>query len=283
VEEIVGGREYLTSDMQPHNDVDQVPQSLAVASGFRGHWQRLLDDPQFDRSMMLAEVEQLPFVKLLDSCLGDGLCRVLEVGAGSATAIRCLAARHIGMFYALDILAESMQVAHRAMHRTGRSPVQFVVADVLQAPFPEESFDLVFSQGLIEHFKDPKQVVDAQVRLVKPGGWLVVRVPQRYNLFTFYKRWRMYRDNWPPGWETEYSPKKLAALGRSYGLALSHADGSGSFFQMVVVRILRHVLGISTLARLSRLSNGIDQYLGPWGRAHLCVEVAACFRKPFTP
>jgi SAM-dependent methyltransferase len=277
------GRKNLMSAMQLQNDVDHSLPSPALNFGFRGHWQRLLDDPEFDRKMILAEVEQGPFVRLLDSCLPDGACRVLEVGAGSATASRCLAAHRTGIFYALDIVAESMQVAHRAMERTGRSPVQFVVGDVLQAPFPENSFDLVFSQGLIEHFQDPNQIIEAHARLVKPGGWLVIRVPQEYNLFTLYKRWRMHRGNWPPGWETEYSPADLAALGCRYGLPFSHADGYGSFFQMVVVHALRHILGTSSLAKLIQVSHGIDRYLGAWGRTHLCLEVAACFRKPLAP
>jgi SAM-dependent methyltransferase len=269
------------STVQSQNDANSpLPSTLNL--GFRGHWQRLLDDPEFDRKMTLAQVEQAPFVKLLDACLPDGeeLCRVLEVGAGSATACRCLAARRHGTFFALDIVAESMQVARRAMQRTSRSPVQFVVGDVFQAPFPEDSFDLLFSQGLIEHFKDPSPIFEAHVRLVKPGGWLVIRVPQKYNLFTLYKGWRMSRGNWPPGWETEYSIEDLVALGRRHGLAFSDGDGYGSFFQMVIVHLLRNVLGTSSLARLIQVSNGVDHYLGAWARTRLCLEVTACFRKP---
>jgi SAM-dependent methyltransferase len=273
------------SAMQPQNNRDSLLPSAAVSAGFRGHWQRLLDDPEFDRKMTLAEVEQAPFVKLLDACLpdGDAPCRVLEVGAGSATACRCLAAHRHGTFFALDIVAESMQVARRAMQRTSQSTVEFVVGDVFQAPFQENSFDLVFSQGLIEHFKDPNPIFEAHVRLVKPGGWLVIRVPQKYSLFTLYKGRRMSRGNWPPGWETEYSIGDLVALGRRHGLTFSHGDGYGSFFQMVVVHLLRSVLSTSSLARLIQVSNGIDHYWGAWARTHLCLEVAVCFRKASAP
>jgi SAM-dependent methyltransferase len=263
------------------NTLEPPVPSPALNAGFRGHWQRLLDDPEFERKMTLAEVEQAPFVKLLDGCLPDGgtPCRVLEVGAGSATACRSLAAHRDGTFLALDIVAESMQVARRAMQQASRSTVQFVVSDVFRAPFPEDSFDLVFSQGLIEHFKDPSPIFEAHVRLVKPGGWLVIRVPQKYSLFTLYKGWRMSRGNWPPGWETEYSIAGLIALGRRHGLTFSHGDGYGSFFQMVVVHLLRNFLDTPSLAGVIQASNRIDQHLGAWARARLCLEVAACFKK----
>jgi SAM-dependent methyltransferase len=166
------------------------------------------------------------------------------------------------------------------MQRSGQSGLQLVIGDVFDSPFPDSSFDLVFSQGLIEHFKDPVPIFQAHVRLVKPGGWLVIRVPQKYNLFTFYKRWRMRRGNWPPGWETEYSIANLVALGRQHGLFFSHADGYGSFFQMAVVHLLRELLKTSSLAKLIQASNGIDHRLGAWARARLCLEVAACFTKP---
>lgn len=272
------------SAMPPQNNAGSLLRT-PVGAGFQGHWQRLLDDPEFDRKMTLAEVEQAPFVKLLDGCLADGdaPCRVLEVGAGSATACRSLASHRDGTFCALDIVAESMQVARRAMQRASRSTVQFVVGDVFQAPFPGNSFDLVFSQGLIEHFKDPNPIFEAHVHLVRPGGWLVIRVPQKYNLFTLYKGWRMTRGIWPPGWETEYSMRDLVALGRRHGLSFSHGDGYGSFFQMVGVRLLRNVLSTASLASLIHMSNGIDHCLGSWARARLCLEVAACFRKLGAP
>ena len=40
-----------------------------------------------------------------------------------------------------------------------------------------EHFDVVVSRGFIEHFKDPSHVVDRHLELLKPGGLLIVTIP----------------------------------------------------------------------------------------------------------
>jgi 2-polyprenyl-3-methyl-5-hydroxy-6-metoxy-1,4-benzoquinol methylase len=40
-----------------------------------------------------------------------------------------------------------------------------------------ERFDVVVSRGFIEHFEDPSRVVDRHLELLKPGGLLIVTIP----------------------------------------------------------------------------------------------------------
>lgn len=47
-----------------------------------------------------------------------------------------------------------------------------VYASVLKLPFKSDSFDLVFSQALLEHVPDPFAAVEEMVRVTKPGGKL---------------------------------------------------------------------------------------------------------------
>lgn len=51
----------------------------------------------------------------------------------------------------------------------------------------EKKFDVVYSLGFIEHFEDFQEVIRLQCRLVKPGGLLVLEVPNLRGLFN-----RMY-------------------------------------------------------------------------------------------
>lgn len=46
-------------------------------------------------------------------------------------------------------------------------------------PLPDESFDVVFSVEAIEHSSNPASAVAEMVRLVKPGGWVVIVDKQR--------------------------------------------------------------------------------------------------------
>ncbi|MCY2968389.1 MAG: methyltransferase domain-containing protein [Planctomycetota bacterium] len=59
------------------------------------------------------------------------------------------------------------------------SEVRFVQADLKRLPFPERSFDFVFSIGVMHHDVDTRAVFDAVAKLVRPGGrysvWLYRR------------------------------------------------------------------------------------------------------------
>jgi SAM-dependent methyltransferase len=258
------------------------PRESPTVAGFRRYWQNLLADNRSAENLPWTEGGQLPFVSMLEqSILGCGLTepQLLEVGAGSATVSRLLARRLRGTFYALDILPEAIAVAGKALDNGQVSTVQLLIADVHDAPFLAGVFDIVFSQGLIEHFTDPGGVFMAQARLVKMGGQLVINVPQKYNLFTLYKHWRMRNRNWPPGWEREYSPWQLIALGRRFGFVECTVDGYGSFAGQVTTRLLRCVLSPTALANLSRCFDRADWWLGSRIRSWLCPQLVVSFRK----
>jgi len=49
--------------------------------------------------------------------------------------------------------------------------------DFMSDPAPLHEFDIVVSLGVIEHFDDPKPFVQRHVEFLKPGGILVLEVP----------------------------------------------------------------------------------------------------------
>jgi SAM-dependent methyltransferase len=65
-------------------------------------------------------------------------------------------------------------------------PVRIYERDLLSNNFRKDlpSFDIVYSLGLVEHFEDLKSVVKKHLELLKPGGILLLGVP---NLGGIYK------------------------------------------------------------------------------------------------
>lgn len=63
--------------------------------------------------------------------------------------------------------------------------------DVFHTTFEPGRFDVVCSFGLIEHFDDPREIVRRHVMLAKPGGVVVVTVP---NYGGIYGRIQRYFD-----------------------------------------------------------------------------------------
>lgn len=49
----------------------------------------------------------------------------------------------------------------------------------------EDSFDVVFSGGFIEHFDDPKKIIMRQLKLLNNGGYLICVIPNVKNINAF--------------------------------------------------------------------------------------------------
>ena len=103
--------------------------------------------------------------------LSPGL-RVLDAGCGTGEALAWLAeaVRPGGAVVGLDLAAAHARVARR--HAGATSVV--VQADVSRPPFRAGTFDLVWSVNTVHHVREPLQAVNALVRLLRPGGRLVV-------------------------------------------------------------------------------------------------------------
>jgi SAM-dependent methyltransferase len=149
--------------------------------------------------------------------------RILEVGAGSGRDSIELARRgaHVTV---IDYVPSSLEVVRRNAAAAG-IPVTMVCGDGTGMPFDEGTFDVVFHQGLMEHFKDERPLLRDNRRVLKTGGHVVIDVPQRWHIYTVGKKVLIAMDKWFAGWETEYSIRELTNLVESEGFAVEHRFG----------------------------------------------------------
>ena len=67
------------------------------------------------------------------------------------------------------------------------SPIVDVKADILDLPFENESFDIVFCNHVLEHIEDDRKAMSEMYRVMKKGGWGIFQVPMKNSLEKSYE------------------------------------------------------------------------------------------------
>ena len=67
------------------------------------------------------------------------------------------------------------------------SPIVDVKADILDLPFEEESFDVIFCNHVLEHIEDDRKAMSELYRVMKKGGWGILQVPMKNSLEKTYE------------------------------------------------------------------------------------------------
>ena len=131
--------------------------------------------------------------------------RVLDIGCGSGGITEFLAnefpLEHITGF---DIEEPVIEAARRRANAAGlEGRVEFVRGQPGRLPFPDRSFDIVFSKDALIHVADKESIFRDLFRVLEPGGCLVA------------SDWLTSHDDEPSPEMSEY----LEAEGLSFGMA----------------------------------------------------------------
>jgi SAM-dependent methyltransferase/uncharacterized protein YbaR (Trm112 family) len=131
------------------------------------------------------------------------------------------------------------------------------IADLHQLPFASDAFDKVVCSEVLEHVDEPERVFAELVRVLRPGGHLLIAVPFVWH--THQEPFDRYR----------FSRFALERLAQKYELEVESLQAAGGYFT-VLRYLLSHPLFIQdwpeplrSLARVQhRLWSHFDQTLG---------------------
>ena len=98
--------------------------------------------------------------------------RVLDLGSGAGTdsliAVQMVGEQ--GRVTGIDMTPEMLRKARAAAAGMRVENVEFVESEAEQLPFPDESFDVVISNGVIDLIPDKDAVFAELFRVLAPGG-----------------------------------------------------------------------------------------------------------------
>lgn len=83
-----------------------------------------------------------------------------------------------------------VDVSQRYLERTQAHGIHVALAKLEDLPYPDCAFDMVVSTDVLEHVLDFYNATKEMVRVLKPGGVLVARVPLEEDMRVYYD----YRD-----------------------------------------------------------------------------------------
>ena len=109
--------------------------------------------------------------------------KVFEIGVGLGAYLSRLA-QHAQQAIGLDVEHERTMQAHQHVDQVVCGVGEFL-------PFPQNNFDLILSNEVLEHVQDDRKSVEEMVRTIKPGGRILLFCPNRgYPVETHGIYWR---------------------------------------------------------------------------------------------
>jgi len=146
--------------------------NTAMTAGMHHRWR--------ERAADLAELE--PGDRAVDVCCGTGDL-AFEVARRVGPA---------GSVVGCDFSQPMLELARRKAEERGAGQVRFEWADATELPYPDRTFDAATVGFGARNLADLERGVDQLLRVLKPGGRLVIleiTQPRRPPLSTFYSLW----------------------------------------------------------------------------------------------
>jgi ubiquinone/menaquinone biosynthesis C-methylase UbiE len=168
----------------------------------RYDWNQAIESPEFsreffeqiDRRSFSSAHAYMPWARIpFDPLIEFDSLRdkdVLEIGVGGGSHAALLA-RHARSFTGIDLTDYAVKSTSERFSQFGLTG-SIRRMDAEQMEFEDESFDLIWSWGVIHHSANTRRVLEEMRRVLRPGGKATTMVYQR-NLWNYYVAGGLFR------------------------------------------------------------------------------------------
>lgn len=113
--------------------------------------------------------------------------KMLEIGSGFGTSlavwIKCFGLDGYGIEPGSKGFNEGLHASKAVFAANGIDPERLCEGVGESLPFPNESFDIVYSANILEHTRDPEAVLTESIRVLRKGGILHMEFPNHLSYF----------------------------------------------------------------------------------------------------
>lgn len=122
---------------------------------------------------------------------------ILEAGCGFGVTSLLIGSK--AQRTLLDLEPKAIETARKLFDRAGQH-AEFEVGDLFKMSFPDNTFDVVFNAGVMEHFGQAGRcaALREMARVTKPGGIIYVAIPNHYSVpYRYSYEYRKAHGKWP--------------------------------------------------------------------------------------
>ena len=114
---------------------------------------------------------------------------ILEVGCGTGQLSLYFSIGTNNRVYALDSTLESIELGKEFSKKNKIKNIKFVNADIFDDVFKDQSFDFIWTNGVLHHTKNPKLAFNIVSKYLKKNGYILVGLYNKYGrLRTIFRR-----------------------------------------------------------------------------------------------
>lgn len=137
--------------------------------------------------------------------------KVLEIGCGLGTDLIQFA-RHGAIVTGVDLTTRSIELVKKRFE-IYNLPGEFSVVNAEELPFEDNTFDYVYSHGVIHHSPNTEKIVENIYRVLKPNGEFMVMIYHKnsylyYGSILFFKKLGLRLL----GWGLEFTDEQWLAF-----------------------------------------------------------------------
>ena len=270
----------MTSPASPREQDEIDPLQQRRVDSLEQHAIDLREQDEIDRSAHEASktvIEHVDLTRYLNppadtafpleyafSLLGDvNKKTVLDLGCGSGETLIPLLNRGANVM-GIDISPDLIAIAERRLRQVGLT-ANVSVGSAYETKLPDACVDVIFCMALIHHLDIPK-VREEMWRILRPGGFIILREPVRFSKVYGWLRGLLPDRKDISDYEhplTRYEFDQMREGFESDGLR---------FFRLPFVPLVQRILPAAQSVAL-RLSNSIVQWLPPISRYATIVVV----------
>jgi ubiquinone/menaquinone biosynthesis C-methylase UbiE len=140
---------------------------------------------------------------------------ILVVGCGDGTEASALSLEFGVRVTGIDL------GSHYEFDEEAKKHADLMLADATALPFPNHSFDFVYSHHMLEHIPETRKALSEMQRVLRPGGFFMVGTPNKNRIMgywssegiTWRKRFEFNWEDWQMRWRNQFENRYGAHAG----------------------------------------------------------------------